>query len=62
LTELTRCAQTQVLEECSNVHHVTELSVGQVAAKIANLKIDVLVDLTGWTLFPCTEILAMQVS
>ena len=44
------------------MHHVTKLSVGQVAAKIANLKIDVLVDLTGWTLFPCTEILAMQVS
>ena len=43
------------------MHHVTELSVGQVAAKIANLKIDVLVDLTGWTLFPCTEILAMHV-
>jgi predicted O-linked N-acetylglucosamine transferase (SPINDLY family) len=40
----------------------TEMSVGQVAAKIANLKIDVLVDLTGWTLFPCTEILAMHVS
>ena len=53
-------AQAHVLRECNYVHDVIDLDIGQVAAKIANLKIGLLVDLSGWTLFPCTEITAMQ--
>lgn len=53
-------AQTQVRDDCDHVLDLVGLEVGQVAAKIANLKMALLVDLTGWTLFPCTEITAMN--
>jgi predicted O-linked N-acetylglucosamine transferase (SPINDLY family) len=53
-------AQTQVLDDCDHVLDLVGLEVGQVAAKIANLKMALLVDLTGWTLFPCTEVTAMH--
>ncbi|KAJ1488302.1 glycosyl transferase family 41-domain-containing protein [Baffinella frigidus] len=53
-------AQGQILEDCHRVWDHTRFSVSESAAQLHSLEVVVLIDLTGWTLFPCSEVLAME--
>uniref|UniRef100_A0A7S4NF57 protein O-GlcNAc transferase n=1 Tax=Guillardia theta TaxID=55529 RepID=A0A7S4NF57_GUITH len=55
-------AQEQIRTDCESFHDMTKMDVFESAKSISASKIAVLVDLTGWTLWPCTEVLAMEPS
>jgi len=53
-------SQTYIRENCEDYRDHTSMSVYETANQVSQIGVHVLVDLTGWTLFPCVEVLGLR--
>jgi hypothetical protein len=53
-------SQTYIRENCEDYRDHTRMSVYETASEVSQIGVHVLVDLTGWTLFPCVEVLGLR--